>query len=220
MLGFCCKHRLQKRDARSLSALLSRPHGIPAQVLIQTVRPVDFMLLICSSLLTWFFYEVGWFLDYNPTLIISPVIFPITFTISSAYARREQALASLGAFRYPLPHVPSAGGGAPDGGSRAFAFGGACGGAERGSADRCHGCVLGPHGVPPLFWGVRSADVQSGLRVGMTQTHRLEPQITGGGSVGAFNSPCHSSVAIASGAENNGTGVKNGEILPLTQGTQ
>ena len=43
--------------------------------------------------------QVEWYLDYNPTLIIAPVIFPITFTISSAYRRREDALASLASFR-------------------------------------------------------------------------------------------------------------------------
>ena len=72
----------------------SQPIPLSA-VLLKMVRVSHLLLLCLTAGITYLFFLCGWYLDYNPTLIIAPVIFPITFTISSAYRRREDALTRL-----------------------------------------------------------------------------------------------------------------------------
>ena len=52
----------------------------------------DVLGLVLCSLVTWLFYKMDWILQYKPSMIMAAVIFPIAFTINSAYTRREAAL--------------------------------------------------------------------------------------------------------------------------------
>ena len=76
-----------------LDLLPSTAHPSAHAVMLKTVRISDVLVLCLAAGVTLVFFLCGLFLSYNPTLIITPVIFPITFTISSAYRRREDALA-------------------------------------------------------------------------------------------------------------------------------
>src|SRR5215213_4797577 len=67
--------------------------------LVQVVNLKSVLISALALLSTWVCLELGIKADFPLTLIATAIVFPLVFSISTAYTRREKALEEYGALK-------------------------------------------------------------------------------------------------------------------------
>ena len=68
-------------------------------LLFDVVRFMDLVGAGLVVLLTWSCLKLGIYFNYNPSMVVAAVIFPIAFCVNAAYGRREQSLLAMAKFK-------------------------------------------------------------------------------------------------------------------------
>src|SRR5215212_2126306 len=67
--------------------------------LTEIVNVKSVIISALAVLSTWLSLKLGWKADFPLTLIATAIVFPLVFSISTAYTRREKALEEYGALK-------------------------------------------------------------------------------------------------------------------------
>eukprot|EP00039_Didymoeca_costata_P009454 m.125117 g.125117 ORF g.125117 m.125117 type:complete len:440 (+) comp14488_c0_seq6:135-1454(+) len=76
-------------------------HGISLLSLLRVLSQIDIIILLSillGTLTTWMCLHYEYFWNVQVALVVSPIVFPLAFSINESYRRREKVLEDLGAY--------------------------------------------------------------------------------------------------------------------------